>query len=451
MHQSAVEAPGVSRALFRLALPVLAEQFLSMLVGLSDTLLTGHYLTQQHLAAINQGGYTAWLFFTFFTVVTIGATAMVARFVGAKNAALASRVANQAVLAGLLLALPCTLAAAVLVEPLVHSMQLPPEPAALAVRYLQWLIPALPAVMLQSVAIACLHGAGDTLSGLQAMICVNIVNVVVSWALALGIGPLPQLGWDGIALGTAVGHVAGAALLVTWLFRGRAGLQLRLRHLRPDWDLIRRLLRIGVPGGVDALAVVFCQLWFLAIVNQLGALAAAAHGIAIRIEALAFLPGTAFQVGAATLAGQFLGAHDFMRARRSVVVASCWCGGLMSLAGVVFFCGARPLAQLFVRAEEIAVAQQAAPLLRIVACSMPALALMLVLIGALRGSGDTRWPLSFTLIGFLLVRIPLAYLLAHAWGWGVSGAWYAMIADIYARSLLVFLRFHHGGWQRVRV
>lgn len=451
MHPSVVAAPGVARALFRLALPVLAEQFLSMLVGLSDTLLTGHYLSQQHLAAINQAGYTAWLFFTFFTVITVGATAMVARFVGAQDGRTANRVTNQAVLAGLLLAAPGTLAAALLVEPLVGAMQLPAEPAALAIRYLQWLIPALPAVMLQAVTIACLHGAGDTLSGLLAMICVNVVNVVVSWALTLGVGPLPQLGWDGIALGTAVGHVAGAALLVAWLLRGRAGLRLRLAELRPDGSLMRRLLRIGVPGGVDALAVVFCQLWFLAIVNQLGSLAAAAHGIAIRIEALAFLPGTAFQVGAATLAGQFLGAHDFVRARRSVVVASCWCGGLMSLAGVVFFCGAEPLAQLFVRAEEVAVARQAAPLLRIVSLSMPALALMLVLIGALRGSGDTRWPLSFTLIGFLLVRIPLAYLLAHVWGWGVSGAWYAMVADIYARALLVFLRFRHGGWQRVRV
>ena len=93
----------------------------------------------------------------------------------------------------------------------------------------------------------------------------------------------------------------------------------------------------------------------------------------------------------------------------------------------------------------------AAPLLRIVAFAMPPLALLNVMTGALRGAGDTRWPLAFSLIGFLLVRMPLAWLLAHSLGLGVPGAWYAMLIDLSLRSAMLTLRFAHGGWKQIEL
>jgi Na+-driven multidrug efflux pump len=90
-------------------------------------------------------------------------------------------------------------------------------------------------------------------------------------------------------------------------------------------------------------------------------------------------------------------------------------------------------------------------LLRIVSVAMPPLAILQVLTGALRGAGDTAWPLLFTFLGFLAVRLPLAYLLAIHWHWGVAGAWYAMVADMIFRCALVVFRFLHGGWKKVEV
>src|SRR5690606_11408082 len=131
------------------------------------------------------------------------------------------------------------------------------------------------------------------------------------------------------------------------LSKGRAGLQLSQPAFRTDMDLIRRLLRIGIPGGTDILSIVLCQLWFVRIVNELGMLAAAGHGVAIRIESLAYLPGAAFQVAAATLCGQYLGAGDHRRATRSVLTACLVGGGLMTAAGLLFFFAAEPLTGLF--------------------------------------------------------------------------------------------------------
>ncbi len=447
-----------------LALPVLLEQVLAMLVGLSDRILTGYYLETSHLAAINLMAYILWLMYEMFAVVAIGATAMVARFVGAGDTEAARRVTNQALLIGAVSAVAATVFWAVAGSWAVRLLQLEGPAAEQALTYVNYVLPVIPLMMIQAVGIACLRGAGDMVAGLVTMAIVNLVNIVVSWALVLGAGPLPALGWKGIAVGTATGFAVGGLIVLRLLSRGRSGLAVRRELLLPDWDLIRRLLRIGLPGGADTLSVVACQLWFVSIVNQMGNTAAAAHGVAIGIESVAFLPGVAFQAAAATLAGQYLGAGNYRKATRSVVMACLVGGGLMVVAGGLFYGFSGPLPHLFLGDQHSDVAAMTAPLLEIIGLAMPALALTMILSGALRGAGDTRWPLVFSMIGLLGVRLPLAYWFAleticipgtgvvvTGWGLGVVGAWYAMSADLAVRATLILYRFSHGGWKRIEV
>lgn len=450
--------------MLRLAAPVLLEQILGMAVWFSDRLLTGHYLDTPHLAAITLMAYVLWLVWGLFSVVAIGATAMVARFAGAGDWAAARQVAHQAFIVGALVALAVTLGGVAWSDRIAVALQLSGESAELATSYLRCVLPVLPLMMLQTVGIACLRGAGDMVSGLMIMTVVNLVNVAASWSLVLGLGPLPAMGWNGVALGTAAGFVVGGTLVTALLLRGRWGLKLQWRRFRPNRGLIRRLLRVGLPGGADMLSIIGCQLWFVALINRLGTLAVAAHGVALCVESLAFLPGSAFQMAATTMVGQTLGARDPHRASRSTLVALLCGGGLMILAGVAIFTRAEILAGLFVRSEHAHVADLAVPLLQTVSLAIPALAVTMILSGSLRGAGDTRWPLAFSLMGLLGVRIPLAYWLAQdvvhlplvdvtmaGWGLGVVGAWYAMAADLHVRALLVTIRFLEGGWKRIEV
>lgn len=450
--------------MLRLALPVLAEQVLTLSVWISDRVLTGRFLETDHLAAITVVTYLLWLVVSTVAFVSIGATAMVARFVGAGRASAAALVTNQALSLAAILSAALMAAGLLLGGRAVLAMQLEGDSARLAARYLFYILPALPLIMVQEVGVACLRGAGDMVAGLWVKVLVNAINIAVSWALVVGLGPLPCLGWDGIAIGTMVGFAVGGLTVLGMLAVGRRGLKVHVRWLRPRGDLVRRILRISVPGGADLMSIIGCQLWFVSIINQLGSLATAAHGVAIGIESTAFLPGAAFQVAAATLAGQYLGAKDHRRAGRSVLMALAVGGGLMAVMGAIFFTHAYGLARLFVDADQDVVARQAVPLLRTVALGIPALAPLMILTGALRGAGDTRWPLAFSLIGFLAVRIPLAHWLAFdaltvpgiessvaGWGLGVVGCWYAMVADLYVRAGLVAYRFLHGGWKRVVV
>jgi putative MATE family efflux protein len=455
---------GTFRPLFALALPVMAEESLNLLVGYTDWYLAGHFLPgEEPKAAMGLMSYVLWILPTLFSLISIGAMALVARFVGAGMRKEASHVVNQAMLLGVVAAGIGILFFIFGGQWFVSVMQLEPEAAELALRYIRTMTPAIPAIMIEQIGSACLRGSGDAVTGLIARIVLNAVNMVLATVLVTGWGPFPNLGWDGLAIGTATGHSIGGLIILGMLFRGRNGMRLQFGWPRPDRETIRRILRIGLPGGFDASAVVVCHLIYVSIINALGTEASAAHGLALQIEALAYLPGSAFHVAAATLAGQALGAGDPKRAVRSVVTAAVCGVAVMSLAGMLFLFAGENLAQFFI-GHPTSLTLQAGELLKIVACGCPALALLTVLTGGLRGSGDTRVPLLITFIGLVGVRIPLACFLAWdfiplpltgsslpALGLGVGGAWLAMVLDAWLRSQLALWRFMHGGWTRVKV
>lgn len=448
-----------------LALPVLAEESLTMLVGYTDWWLAGHFLAgAEYKAAMGLMSYVLWLLPSMFAAVAIGATALIARFVGAGDRDAARRVAHQALLLGLVLTFVVLAAVLLGGRSLVHIMQLEGRAAELAVRYIWILTPVIPAIMLEQVGVACLRGAGDTVSGFVAKSIVNVVNLVVSALLVVGPGNIPKLGWEGLAIGTACGHGLGGLLVLGLLIRGRAGMRLELAGMRPDRELIRRLWRIGMPGGVDVLAVLGCHFVYLAIINSLGVAAAAAHGLGVQIEALAYLTCYAFHVAASTMTGQLLGAGESRRATRCAIEA-CFVGGAMlTAAALVFYFAGAWLAGFFTGDIHDPTAMAAGKLLKIVAFSTPPLAVMMVLTGSLRGAGDTRWPLVVTFVGLIAVRLPLACW--FAWesfqvpglditvtglGLGVAGAWWAMVIDVVLRSILLIYRFWQGRWKEMAV
>ena len=438
---------------FRLATPVLIEQALLYLVGLSDTILTGRYLTEDHLAAITVSSYLLWFLGSLMTVVSVGATALVARLTGANDPRQANRVTQQSVSLGFLLGLVIFGVGELVAPALIQTLSLQGNAATDATLFLQVVLVTMPLGGVMAAGIACLHGVGDTRTGMWIMVLVNLINVLLAWPLVRGLGPIPACGFPGIIAGTAISEMVGGLAVLVVLAQGRSGLQLTWAGLRLDLADCRRILRISLPAAGESLTTIFCQLWFLGLINRLGATATAAHGVAIRCEALAFLTATAFSISARTLVGQYLGAGRSDQAARAGRVA--WGYGVVALVavgGLLFFAAAAML-DLFLGGRQPAVVLEGVPVLRIVAFALPFLATMNILTGALQGAGDTRWPWLITLLGYFGLRIPLTYALTDpAWfALGLRGAWIAMFADLALRGVLVAARFVHGGWKSARV
>lgn len=447
-----------------LALPVLAEESLNLLVGYTDWFLAGRFLPgEAPKAAMGLVAYVLWMLPSLFSVVSIGALAIVARLVGAGERQEAAGVARQALLVGFVAAAIGMLATSTCASTFVTAMQLRGEAAELAARYIRILTIGIPFVMLEQVGTACLRGAGDTVSGLVARVVVNLVNAVVSMGLVTGLGVFPHIGWSGLAIGAVSGHCVGGLIILYRLGRRNGVLGVVVGDRSFDWQTMRRILRIGIPGGIDIWAVLVCHLTYAAIINSLGSLAQAAHGLGLQIEAMSYLPGSAFSVAAATIAGQSLGAANQRRAVRGVVLCASCAAAIMTTAGLLMFFFGESIAMFFTgHRDELAIF--VGRLLKIVAISCPALGLLMVMLGALRGAGDTRLSLIITLVGLVGIRLPGACLLA--WhvvpvpftslvipgaGLGVAGAWIAMVTDVILRSLLAVGRFVQGGWKKVSV
>jgi MATE family multidrug resistance protein len=446
----------VGSALMWLALPVLGEQALLMLVGLVDTFLAGT-VGKEATAAIGLASQVSWLAGLLFGFIGVGATALVARHVGMGLVSKANHFSNQALSAAVIMG-ALEFALIYLLAPfLPRLLDWGPEPARIVVQYLRIDSAGYILASITVIAAACWRGGGDTRTPLYVMIVVNFVNILVSAGLRFGWGGLPSLGVAGIAIGTLVARLIGGLIVIGLLLHGRSGIRFRAQDLRFRRESMRRILHVGIPAGLDGIFLWAGQFCFLIIISQLAtgdeqAAILAAHFVGIRVESLSYLPAFAWATGAATLVGQFLGAGDRLKARRSGHLAAVQSAVLCMAMGVVYFLFAPQIYALFNASADLErVTRIGVPALRGLAFFQLPLALMIVYTNALRGAGDTRYPLLYTLLGMVLVRLPLAYLCGVVWKGGLLGAWVGMFADMTVRAALTTVRFLRGKWEHIKI
>lgn len=444
----------LARQVYLLAIWPLLEQVLNFCVGFVDTALAGH-LSLHASNAIGVAAYVGWLMGLVQSAVGIGATAIIARAVGGRY----RRVANAALGQAVLLALGVGLVMGSLVWlliPWVASLAGLTGPSLdLCVLYLRTLAWASPASAVLFVGGACLRGAGDTRTPFVVLLIVNGVNTVVSVLLVAGPAGIGGQGVLGIAVGTSAAWYVGAALTMGVLIHGLGGMRLRWVRLRPHAPTCWRIVRVGLPNLVEMLLAMWvANFAVLMIVGHVGRTlnlpgAWGAHMIAIRVEALSYLPGFAMGIAAATLTGQYLGAGDPERARRSAIL--CWKlgAGMMGLMGLWFMAWPQPLIRL--ATDEPELLATAPTLLRMAGFVQVFFATSIVLGQAMRGAGDTRSTLLLTAASTYAVRLPLVYLFAVPLGWGLIGVWMGLCTELAVRGCLFAWRFGHGDWLRAKV
>jgi putative MATE family efflux protein len=320
-----------------------------------------------------------------------------------------------------------------------------------AMPYLRMLAITLPFTMAMQIASACQRGYGDTVTAAVVMIAVDIVNAFFSWGLCRGLWGMPEMGFNGIALGTIIAYVFGGVVQFLVLLRGRNGLKLFWHRMRPHWLTIKRLVRIGIPAGVEGVLMWLANFGVMRVVNSIDPTNAMpnAHMNTIRIESFSFMTGLAFAAAAATMVGQSLGMKDVRRATRSAMMAYLVGGGLMTLCGLFFiFFGRYPAALL---APDARIADLTTRCLFITGFIQSGFAAYIIFSGALRGAGDTLVVMIFSLISVVGVRF-LGVMVVGQWlRLGLVAIWVVLAAELFLRGLLAAGRFWQGGWKHVRV
>src|SRR5262249_36806282 len=219
-HARGSPDPPVVRRVLALALPALAQQYLHLLVQWSDQFLASRIHVpdpdqrQAYLSALTTAGYLYWFVVSYTVLVSVGSTALVARFVGAGDRAAANHATGQSVLLAGGLGLLGTVAGLLGLPALIAALQLAGPSAVYCVEFLTPLAALLAFQITESACAACLAGAGDTRTGLKVLGGVAVLNIPLAWALGFGAGPVPALGFVGIALGTGLSHLVGCVILL---------------------------------------------------------------------------------------------------------------------------------------------------------------------------------------------------------------------------------------------
>ncbi|QNN24021.1 MATE family efflux transporter [Planctomycetales bacterium ZRK34] len=437
------------RQVWVLAMWPMLEQLMGSLVGFVDTTLAGH-ISEQATNGIGVASFATWLMGLLQGAVGVGSTAVIARAIGARHRREANSAVGQSMILaatwGIMIGFGFYFGAPVLASGFgLHS-----ESHALCTLYLRLLSIAAPCMAILFIGASCLRGAGDFRSPFYVIVVVNIVNVVCSITLVSAPAPLGGYGLKGVAMGTVIAWIVGAALMVYYLLRGRGGVRLHRHRLGFNPSMMWRLIRIGGPSLIENGAVWFGHALVLAIVGRLGAEALiGSHHIAIRIEAFSFLPGFAFSLAAATMVGQYLGAQDTSMARRSAWACWAFASAIMVVFGAAFIL----IPQVFVRivTDEPAFLNTVPQLLVIAGWAQIGFATSMVLSGAMRGAGDTRMTMLLNFFSTYAVRLPLVWLVGIHYDYGITGIWWVLSAELLFRGGIFLARFLQGGWAKVEV
>ena len=443
------------RQVFILALPVMVEHTLHMMVGLVDQFMANHLKQDAAAAAAAVGTVSYFLWFVGLTTTAVGtgATALIARARGARHRALANSVCGQAIGATLVLGMVVAAVMYLGRAQLVRLTGLEGSAPQYADIYLRMLCWSVPFSTLMFVANACLRGAGDTVTPAIAMVVVDIVNIFLTWGLTRGAFGLPELGFNGIAIGTTIAYIAGGILQIAVLLAGRGGIRLYLHRLRPHGQTLRRILRIGIPTGLEGVLVWVAQFAVMHCINGMDSTnrIPTAHNNAVRLEALSYMMGFAFGAAAITLVGQALGAKREDRAVRAAWLCFAAAGSIMTAWGLVFIFFSGRFAGWISPPQEPQIAQLTAQCLYITGFVQFAFAAAITFSGALRGAGDTLSVMLINLASIIAIRLAGVWFVVHILGWGLGAIWIILSADLLIRGTGLYLRFAHGGWKRVKV
>lgn len=455
--ESVAAAPGVIdeehliRSVLRLAWPVIIQQVSFAMVQLVDTALVGH-LGEDALAGVRLGGQIFWFAQAGMVAVSVGATAIIARAVGAGDPGQATSTLRNAIILSFAWGVAISIATWFLGSWGLGMLGAEPGARHEGTVYLQAAAVGMPMWSLIYAGNASLQGAGDTRTPMAIGVAVNVFNIVIAYLLINGPGPFPRLEVLGSGAGFSGAAIIGAFLVLQSLASGSRVVWSPSHAARFDPRNARRILNVGVPAGLEQAQFNIAFMIYTRIIASLGTTALAAHGVTLAIQSLTFNVGFALSVATTALVGQSLGAKRPDLAEKAAYVAMRYSLIFMGLIALVMMVLGEQITGLFVGGEDAAaVIDIGGRLLFIFAFAMPGIAVSLTLGGGLRGAGDTRAVLAIMAGCTWIIRLLPAYLFAITLGLGVPGAWLAAIMDINARAVLMFLRFRLGRWKEIRV
>ena len=436
------------RALWMLLIPLIIEQMLNSLMGMVDTLMVSR-VGSEAISAVSLVDSINNLVLQVFAAMAAGAAIICSQYLGRKDEKGCNDAAKQIVLTVVVISSVIMIIGVGFRKPLLHLIFGSVEEAVMTNAQMYFLITALsyPFIALFQAGAAFYRACGNSKFTMKTALIANVANIVGNTLFIFVL----QMGAAGAAVSTLISR-ALCAFVVFYALR-KPGYAIQLKNyfsIRPDLNLIVKILAIGVPSGIENGMFQFGKLAIQSTVSSLGTAAIAAQAMTIIFENVNGMAAVGIGIGLMTVVGQSIGAGRQEEAKYYIVKLAGYAEVAMIISCILVYIAARPVTVLAGMSEEsTALCMQmilaitiVKPLLWVPSFTPP---------NGLRAAGDVRFSMITATLTMWLCRVALSIFLMRVVKTGPIGVWYGMFADWGVRGVIFTIRFVRGKWLRFKV
>lgn len=440
----------------KLSTPIVMEQLFVMSMGMVNTIMASH-IGKEAVSAVGMVDSLNNILIAFFSSLAVGATVVVAQYIGQGRINEANEAAKQALFSGFLLSAAVTLAMWIFRVPLIGFLFGSAEKGVLVYSwtYLNITLFTYPLISLTAIACGVLRGAGDTKTPMAVTIFMNIINVMFSYILIYGISfdvsfihlTIPGLKVEGAALGIAIARAIGTVIIMLILLKGSKAIKVRqFTKISINYDMQRSIFGVGLPASIESLLFNGGKLITQIYIVGMGTVAIASNSIAGSVTSLVNIPGSALSIAATTMVGQSMGRGESDEARDTLLYLTKLTSACLLILCAFAFLFAKSLAAIYSQDNDII--NLTAGLIKISSISTPLLwPIAFVLPAGLKGAGDAKYTLITSMIGMWAFRVILGFIFGVTLKMGVQGVWFGMFVDWLVRGILYYQRLKGEKWK----
>lgn len=303
--------------ILRYALPVAATGILGQLFNASDIAIVGNFAqgdTVAAVAAVGANGPVIGLLLNIFIGIALGANVVIANAIGRGDSNTVSRAVHTSIVAAVIGGIIVGALGQLVAEPVLSMLQVPEDVFPLALKYMRIYLLGLPVIFLYNFEAAIFRSAGDTKTPLVALALSGVLNVILNLFFVVVLNKTV----DGVAIATVLANVVSSVVLLRRLLRSELFIHVEFKDLRIDWKILWRILKIGVPAGIQGAVFSLSNIVVQSAINSLGKVTMAASSAAFNVEIMAYYILNSFGQACTTFVGQNYGAGQIDRCRKAL-------------------------------------------------------------------------------------------------------------------------------------
>ncbi len=303
--------------ILRYALPVAATGILGQLFNASDIAIVGNFAqgdTVAAVAAVGANGPVIGLLLNIFIGIALGANVVIANAIGRGDKETVSRAVHTSIVAAVIGGIIVGALGQLVAEPVLSMLQVPEDVFPLALKYMRIYLLGLPVIFLYNFEAAIFRSAGDTKTPLIALALSGVLNVILNLFFVIVLNKTV----DGVAIATVLANVVSSVVLLRRLLRSELFIHVEFKNLRIDWKILWRILKIGVPAGIQGAVFSLSNIVVQSAINSLGKVTMAASSAAFNVEVMAYYILNSFGQACTTFVGQNYGAGQIDRCRKAL-------------------------------------------------------------------------------------------------------------------------------------